>query len=308
MKRFANIALIVEPDADNKAALNRAASLAARNRAKLTVVAVAPELGPIANDALREALANVTREELRHLVSQAPNYLPDIHTQLIAGATPIDVIRAVVVHGYDLVIKATEPTASAAETLGPFDKKLLRKCPCPVWLVRDAGPARYERILVAIDYRPENTGNDALNRQLLEMAASLASMEGARLHVTHAWRLQGEDTLRSSRTGLPAVKVDELVRAERAVHQIWLAAVVAKDCPSLDGAHEPERHLIEGAARAVVPQLATTIDAQLVVMGTVGRTGIPGYFIGNTAEAILGRIDCAIMAVKPPGFLSPVVS
>ncbi|MEO0347712.1 MAG: universal stress protein [Pseudomonadota bacterium] len=308
MKRFANIALILEPDADNKSALHRAASLAARNRAKLTVMAVAPELGPIANDALREAVTNGTREELRHLVSQAPDYLPDLHTQLIAGATPIDVIRAVVVHGYDLVIKATEPTASAAETLGPFDKKLLRKCPCPVWLVRDAGPARYERILVAIDYRPENTGNDALNRQLLEMAASLASMEGARLHVAHAWRLQGEDTLRSPRTGLPAVKVDELVRAERAVHQTWLADVVAKDCPSLDGAHEPERHLIEGAARTVVPQLATTIDAQLVVMGTVGRTGIPGYFIGNTAETILGRIDCAIMAVKPLGFLSPVVS
>ncbi|MEO0951113.1 MAG: universal stress protein, partial [Pseudomonadota bacterium] len=50
----------------------------------------------------------------------------------------------------------------------------------------------------------------------------------------------------------------------------------------------------------------TTSCASMV--GTVGRTGIPGYFIGNTAEAILGRIDCAIMAVKPPGFLSPVVS
>lgn len=306
MKRFANIALIVEPEADNKSALDRAASLAARNRAKLTVVAVTPDLGPIANDALREAVANGTREELRHLISQAPDYLPDIHSQLLKGVTAIEVIRAVLLNGYDLVIKATEPTEAPGESLGPFDKKLLRKCPCPVWLVRDGNAPRYERIMVAIDYRPDSPDNDALNRQLLEMAASLASMEGARLHVVHAWRLQGEDTLRSSRTGLTAVEVDDLVRSERAAHQAWLADVVARDCPVLEGAHEPERHLVEGAARAAVPKLATTLDAQLVVMGTVGRTGIPGYFIGNTAEAILERIDCAIMAVKPPGFLSPV--
>jgi nucleotide-binding universal stress UspA family protein len=41
-------------------------------------------------------------------------------------------------------------------------------------------------------------------------------------------------------------------------------------------------------------------------MGTVARTGIDGLFMGNTAESIIGQLDCSILTVKPPGFTSPV--
>jgi hypothetical protein len=36
-------------------------------------------------------------------------------------------------------------------------------------------------------------------------------------------------------------------------------------------------------------------------IGTVSRTGIPGLFIGNTAEKILYRVDCSVLAVKTDG-------
>jgi nucleotide-binding universal stress UspA family protein len=41
-------------------------------------------------------------------------------------------------------------------------------------------------------------------------------------------------------------------------------------------------------------------------MGTVGRVGIPGLFIGNTAEEIFQTTACSVLAVKPDGFISPV--
>jgi universal stress protein E len=43
-----------------------------------------------------------------------------------------------------------------------------------------------------------------------------------------------------------------------------------------------------------------------VVMGTVARTGVPGFIMGNTAETILSQIDCSVLAIKPPGFTTPV--
>ena len=52
--------------------------------------------------------------------------------------------------------------------------------------------------------------------------------------------------------------------------------------------------------------MARQLDADLVVMGTVGRTGIAGLFIGNTAEMVLEQVQCSVLAVKPPGFVSPV--
>ena len=88
----------------------------------------------------------------------------------------------------------------------------------------------------------------------------------------------------------------------------WLEETVAARLPSDDGHRPPQLHLVEGNARVAIPELARACEAELIVMGTVGRTGIPGYFIGNTAEAIFGRIDCDILAVKPPGFVSPVTA
>jgi nucleotide-binding universal stress UspA family protein len=44
----------------------------------------------------------------------------------------------------------------------------------------------------------------------------------------------------------------------------------------------------------------------LIIMGTVARTGIPGFLMGNTAETILNRIECSVLAIKPAGFVTPV--
>ncbi|MDF5010076.1 universal stress protein, partial [Vibrio parahaemolyticus] len=41
-------------------------------------------------------------------------------------------------------------------------------------------------------------------------------------------------------------------------------------------------------------------------MGTLARTGISGYVIGNTAENILQSINCSLVALKPDGFVSPI--
>ena len=47
-------------------------------------------------------------------------------------------------------------------------------------------------------------------------------------------------------------------------------------------------------------------NIDVVVMGTVARTGIAGLVMGNTAERVLRRLRGSVLAVKPPGFQSPV--
>lgn len=43
------------------------------------------------------------------------------------------------------------------------------------------------------------------------------------------------------------------------------------------------------------------IKAELVVMGTAARTGLPRFFMGNTAESILSQLVCSVLAVKTAG-------
>ena len=63
---------------------------------------------------------------------------------------------------------------------------------------------------------------------------------------------------------------------------------------------------IEGEAEEIIVDLAEKEKADLIVMGTVGRTDISGFFVGNTSEVILNNIGCSVLAVKPQGFVSPV--
>lgn len=120
---------------------------------------------------------------------------------MLVGKAFVEIIREVLRNGRDLVIKSVD--SSGSRLFGGTDMKLLRKCPCPVWMIQSTQQQGYREIVAA-------------------------------------------------------------------------------------------------------PECATALGAELVVMGTLGRTGITGFVIGNTAEQILNQIDCSVLAIKPAGFISPV--
>lgn len=65
-------------------------------------------------------------------------------------------------------------------------------------------------------------------------------------------------------------------------------------------------HLLKGEPSTAIAELAEKLRVELIVMGTVARTGIKGFFIGNTAEKILRKVDCSVLALKPDGFITPI--
>jgi universal stress protein E len=137
----------------------------------------------------------------------------------------------------------------------------------------------------------------------MELATSLARLEGGELWIVHAWNLHVEDALRRWHKHLPASDVDRIVRDTEAMHEVWLNELLVKH--KLAGI--PHKvHLLRGEPAEVITDFAANKGIDLIVMGTVGRTGIPGFFIGNTAETVLGQVQCSVLTVKPDGFVSPV--
>ncbi|MEL6208021.1 MAG: universal stress protein [Pseudomonadota bacterium] len=65
-------------------------------------------------------------------------------------------------------------------------------------------------------------------------------------------------------------------------------------------------HSLRGEARDIIPEKVAELGVDILVMGSIARTGIPGFIIGNTAEDVLNRVECSVMIVKPPGYVSPV--
>jgi universal stress protein E len=65
-------------------------------------------------------------------------------------------------------------------------------------------------------------------------------------------------------------------------------------------------HVEEGLPEAVIEHVAIKIDAELVILGTIGRTGISAALIGNTAEHVIDQLNCDVLALKPDGYVSPL--
>lgn len=99
--------------------------------------------------------------------------------------------------------------------------------------------------------------------------------------------------------------MDELRRQERSVRHRELVALAAASVP---GSVEWELHLVNGPPAPTIVELVERHRIELLVMGTVARTGIAGVLMGNTAEQILDAVDCSVLTAKPPGFVSPLAS
>lgn len=71
-------------------------------------------------------------------------------------------------------------------------------------------------------------------------------------------------------------------------------------------AHKPIIHYLNGEAVTSICQATKRLSADVLVMGTLARSGLTGFLIGNTAEQVLKDINCSLLALKPEGFISPI--
>ena len=327
MQRFKKILCVMEHGEASKPALERAVALAENNQAELMVVDVIPRLsagirmpdgGPVSRD-LQAAMVGEHEARIAALVEPYLQRL-DIQHKVLLGTSFLEVIRAVLRNGHDLVIKCPESPSWLDRFFSGDDMHLLRKCPCPVWLVKPRASKTYQRILAAVDvddrYTPKELDtHHRMNVQILEMASSLAISESAELHVVHAWESMSEmisGFVFSS--DMSSERLVANIEQERRQQQQLLDELLRKISTESESARgaldylKPRTHLLKGAARKEIPALSKRLGVDCIVMGTVARTGIRGFIMGNTAETILAQIDCSVLAIMPLGFVTPVTS
>lgn len=308
MAAFKNIMCVVTPEPeDSLSTVERAVTLAQEYQARLVVAEVIPRviLGgwtPDSGPASGQALIEVTDARMRALQELVQPFQKEqtIQVEVLTGTSFIEIIRATLRNGHDLVIKPAEHPSFLDRMFGSDDMHLLRKCPCPVWLTHRNERPKSRRVLAAVDFDPQAPDPvvDRLNVQILQLAAQQAQADQAQLHIVHAWSAPGEVGLRIWNDEAQTPNVVDTIRLSREAGLEELAEPFAESAPVL--------HLVRGRADKEIPALARKQAMDLVVMGTVARTGIAGLLIGNTAEAIINQLDCSLLAVKPEGFESPV--
>jgi universal stress protein E len=228
------------------------------------------------------------REALKRLVVQAEEQGVPASSVAVVGKSWLELIRQAVTDQHDLVVVGTRDLGAVRRVLlGSTAMKLVRNCPCPVWVTKpNQGPL--EDVLVAHDLTD-------VGAKALEYGLSIAKLTGARLHVVHVEPLVLEEVFVMA--DAPAHCDISRARARQAIEQQIEASGVSI---------EAKISVLTGEPAFVLVDYLEEHSIDLLIMGTIGRSGIPGVVTGNTAERMLPLVQCSLLAIKPDDFVCPV--
>lgn len=314
---FRKIVAVCTGDARDAASLRTAAGLTRSHGGQLLVLGVVTaghEVQELARHAGIEADEIIERMQAELRTSVDPLVAQHcagigVTVQIRAGKPFLEIIHEVIDNQRDLVIKAAEPFDGLRRYLfTSTDQHLLRKCPCPVWLVTDDLRTSARSVVAAVDVDDDNDvpRSAGLNATILDTAVAIADHSGAPLHLVHVWDAPAEDMVRRWSTdddGPLRYVLETMGQHERALDAL-VADVRARNPRAAELDIKP--HLTRGAPRIAIAEQVKALNADLLVMGTLTRTGVPGLIIGNTAEDVLNAVECSVVTVKPPGYVSPV--
>ncbi len=308
--RLRKILVATDFSADSTAALRQAVDLADRSQAELTLAHVLEDVASAVPGTTFEAHWHMPPAELhkaeRKLRQQAAERLDGLleayrsgrrklRSETFVGVPFVEIIRAVQKKRYDLVVAGTRGLTGVKRFLvGSTAERLVRKCPCPVWIVKATAEGPPRSLLVPVDF-------SEVSGKSLQLAGWLAGQFNSSLNVLHVL---------TAASDIIAVPTDPARREFRQQRRAVRYAA-AQRLTELIGTHVPSgvkvtELLATGTPWERIGLVARRSKIDLIVMGSVGRTGVPGFLIGNTAEKVLRQGSCSLLTVKPESFVSPV--
>ena len=307
MEKYQKILAVVDPTTDDQKALKRAIELAQKTKASITAFLsiydfsyeMTTMLSGDEREAMRQSVINDRKQWLESLLAELDISGLSIDCKVIWHNRPFEqIISQVLNHGYDIVIKGTHQHDKLKSVIfTPTDWHLLRKCPCPVLLVKEHLWPDNGNILAAINIGSEEEEHKALNDKITAEAKQLTKVMNANLHLVNSF----PGTPVNIAIEIPEFNANDYNESMLKHHKgVMLEHATAFNVP------EQNTHIKEGLPEDVIQSVAEEIDAELVILGTVGRTGITAALIGNTAEHVIDRLNCDVLALKPDGYISPL--
>ena len=180
MRRFKNILAVYGDNIGSDDVFCQAVALARANGARLTLIDVMPE---------RYATSITLFERRKRLERMVPAMekegVKDVAVVALAGAPFLAIIQQVLRAGHDLVIASADGGNSLRSVyFGSTATHLMRKCPCPVWIVKPGQSTHYARILACVDPKPDVEDGMEMDTKIAELAMSLATSNDARRLMT----------------------------------------------------------------------------------------------------------------------------
>ena len=307
MKRFKKLLVYAGTD-QSEITISRSFVLAMENSASLTVMEVIKPIprgvGLMASGTDSEEIERLVVEDHRRKLLDRISEFSDtgvpVDVRVCCGDPATEVTREVIRGGHDLVLKSADHFTKTDRFFGSVARSLLRICPAAVLLLKSATHGDFDQVVAAIDIDATDEAHKQLNESIAELSLNIAIEDDAKLHLVSAWDHPMEAPFRQ-RVG--DAEVDSVIeKHEDAIRTEITRLIGAKDLAD----EFVMTHVRRGSASSAIAEVVEEVQADLLVMGTVCRTGVAGFLIGNTAETVLTEATCSVLALKPPGFICPI--
>ncbi|NQY36005.1 MAG: universal stress protein UspE [Alteromonadaceae bacterium] len=307
MEKYQKILVVIDPSTEHQKALDRAITLAKHTKANITAFLtifdfsyeMTTMLSSDEREIMRKSVVNDRKNWLNDLLHEIEHDGIDINCKVVWHNRPFEpIINEVIEQKYDIVIKGTHQHDKLKSVIfTPTDWHILRKCPCPVLLVKDHEWPENGNIIAAINAGSDDSEHHSLNRQITEEAINLSKIIRANVHLVNSY----PGTPVNIAIEIPEFNSDEYNETMMQHHQ----DAMLKHASLFDISLE-QTHIKEGLPEDVIERLSNELDAELVILGTIGRSGLSAVFIGNTAEHVIDKLNCDVLALKPEGYISPL--
>ncbi|ABE56216.1 universal stress protein family [Shewanella denitrificans OS217] len=286
------ILVIADPLAQLQSAFIKALSLAHSSCASIQVLAVCYESfaelndSELDGDSIKNQIIQQYEDFWQKQINQYDSSLT-ISLQVVWHKHLHDsIIQECKANNYDLIIKTGHRSETSFYT--PTDWMLFRDSPIPVYVVEPRSHKCEKVVLVALDALAKSTEKQALNSQLLESAFRLAVQTDAKLHCAYVIKiptLLKDFDLVDPKTYANKIKV----RAQENMAELLADYDITKECI----------HIEEGEPWGVLANLSKKLHSQCLVVGSMGRKGIVGKLVGNTAEQIIHIARTDLLVIGP---------
>jgi universal stress protein E len=309
MSIYSKILVVADINHEEQAALARAMQLAQKST-QISHITLFLAIYDFSYD-MTSMLSSDEREAMRHgVIHQRELWLKkiaepymlegvELEVKVVWHHRPYEAIIAEVFAGqHDLLIKGTRKHATLESVIfTPTDWHLLRKCPTPVLLVKHAFWPENANIIASVHVGSEQESHKTLNDKMVERVLSISERFGATPYLVSAYPL----TPTTISVELPEFDPTAYSDAVKAHYYTSM-----KELRQKHGIDDENTIVEEGLPEEVIPEVAKRLNAAMVIIGTTGRTGLSAVFIGNTAENVIDKIDCDVLALKPEGYISPL--
>jgi universal stress protein E len=282
-----NLFVIIDPTRNEQPALGRAATLAGENGGHIHAFCCVYESDFSQYTSRREAKREIrerAQKKLDALVNPLTSDKVSVATEVYWNEHWFEsAVHACARVGADLLLKSTFSHKWRSHILSKrSDYHILRHSPCPVLLSKTVSDRPYRQVLAALALEDNDRKHEVLNNHVVAQAQKLCRESGASLHAVAA--LEGTPDI--ARILKIIEDEDEEKRSgEQLISQRF-------------GISAANVHIDYGPAKAVIIETAKKTSADLVVMGTIARSGIAGAVIGNTCEKVLDVLPIDILTVS----------